>query len=73
MVDRVLIVLFIAVLVTIGYIAGTYQPSPLDQRLQGLEEIECDDIIRYTDNNKLVCEINLLTEDEELKIFRKER
>lgn len=70
--NRLLLVLFVAVLMLINYLVGTYYPSVHDGRLDGLHEVKCDDIVRSLpgEDPYLVCEINMQAEDDNIKIFR---
>lgn len=68
--NRLILTLFVAVLMLFSYIVGTFSPSVVDGRLEGLEEVQCDDIVRYTDEDQLVCEINMRAEDDNIKIFK---
>jgi hypothetical protein len=69
-IDKALLGLFIAVLMLVSYIIGTYYPSAVDTRLEGLEEVTCDDIIRSPYSDKFVCEVTLKDKDDKIKIFK---
>lgn len=68
--NKALVGLFIAVLMLLSYIIGTYYPSVTDGRLAGLEEVTCDDIIYSPYTNKTVCEVTMRDKDQKIKVFK---
>lgn len=73
-VNKSLLSLFIATLMLLSYIMGTYVPSVVDSRLEGLHEVKCDDIVSannyYNGNTNLVCEIDMKAEDDNIHIYK---
>lgn len=68
-VNGAIVALLIAIMGLALFILGTYYPSVSDERLKGLEKVSCDDIIRY-DTGRLVCEVNMQSEDDNLHIYK---
>jgi hypothetical protein len=64
--------LLIAAVAVWSYDIGTVYPSVRDDRLAGLTQAACDDIIRYPGEKGLVCEVNMIQEDDNLKIYKGE-
>jgi hypothetical protein len=73
-IDKLLLGLFIATLMLLSYLVGTFVPSVVDGRLDGLEEVKCDDIISannaYTGKRDLVCEVKMQQEDDNIHIYK---
>jgi hypothetical protein len=51
-----------------SFFAGGFFPSVFDDRLEGMTEIECNDIVRG-DDGVLRCEVIMLAEDENIRIY----
>lgn len=56
----------------VSYDSGYLMPHVVKDPTAGLHEVACDDIVRDP-NGKLVCEVTMRAEDDNLKIFREER
>ena len=66
-----LVVLLVAVTAVWSYNVGTWTPSAQERRLSGMVETKCDDInYNPKTKQKLVCEVFMQAEDDNIIIYK---
>lgn len=73
--NRALLVLSIACIAIIAFDIGLYNAPERrvevpDSRLNGLHEVQCDDIVKPISGSNYVCEISMQAEDDNVHVFR---
>lgn len=65
-----LVIILIVTVALWGYVLGRMTvPIVRDSTLDGMTEVQCNDIVRETDG-ALVCEVDLKSEDQKLLIYK---